>query len=251
MNALVAAVGPNRLMPGPDYGCVLINGRNGYDRENRSWILGRMIRDYEIWMDRAVRNKIGQMIEKRWQELKQDSKSQPERPAQVGLCVSIYRPDEAEAGAFGQPADRWLWIQSILVAVIQLGVAAIPCGISQDWSILLITACGIVLSSATASLPQWRKEKWACRRQREGKNIILTRGNGSQHAIVVLGCKGFLDLEDLAAGQTDANIATSIPTRITVAALALLWILVLITASGIRNHTWYLLAVGGIGKLEE
>ena len=73
-------------------------------------------------------------------------------------------------------------------------------------------------------------------------NIILTREVGSQHAIAILGTDGFLDLEDLASGQTDATASGL--TRLGLAGLAVLWILLLISAS-----TWFLLAVGGIGIL--
>jgi hypothetical protein len=37
--------------------------------------------------------------------------------------------------------------------------------------------------------------------------VITSRGNGSQHAIIILGeGKGF-DFEDLAAGQTNINVS--------------------------------------------
>lgn len=38
-------------------------------------------------------------------------------------------------------------------------------------------------------------------------------------------------------------------TRIILIGLAILWILLLITAAGIKQNTWFLLAVGGIGIL--
>jgi hypothetical protein len=52
------------------------------------------------------------------------------------------------------------------------------------------------------SLTQWRVEKWACRRLtgRSKKNFVLTRGNGAQHAIVIISDGRGLDLEDLATG---------------------------------------------------
>ena len=56
-----------------------------------------------------------------------------------------------------------------------------------------------------------------------------------------------LDLEDLATGQTNLDVSTSIATRIAVIALAILWISLLVTASGLTKNTWFLLSVGGIG----
>jgi hypothetical protein len=194
------------------------------------------------------------MIRGKWEELKAEARKEhqlePPAPAQVGLCVSIYKANPK--GKIGVPADNMLYFASVLVAFVQLGVAAIPFGIFGDYSIFMITIIGIILSSATASLPQWKMEKWACRllsasQRSADKKVILTRGNGSQHAIVILGCEGFLDLEDLAGGQTNVDVSASGPTRIAIMLLAFLWILLLITAAGVKNNTWFLMAVGGIG----
>jgi hypothetical protein len=82
----------------------------------------------------------------------------------------------------------------------------------------MITVCGITLSFATGSLSQWRKDKWAFRRQTQ-KDVILTRGNGSAHAIIILGNQKGLDLEDLAASSGDSEYA-SIKTKALVITLA-------------------------------
>jgi hypothetical protein len=82
------------------------------------------------------------------------------------------------------------------------------------------------------------------------KKVVLTRGNGSQHAIVILGDEGFLDLEDLAAGQTNMDMSASNTTRWIIAGLALLWVLLLITASGVKQNTWFLVAISGICNLQ-
>ncbi|KAI2618342.1 hypothetical protein GGR54DRAFT_149899 [Hypoxylon sp. NC1633] len=266
INALVDAMGENKLMPQPDYSCLVINGKTGHVRDNKSWIIGRMVRDYELWMDEDVKHKVNQIrndrLEKDQDERKEQKKAreakdngnpeptvqpEPTLPDQAGLCISIYEPDPE--GKFGKPGNGLLILQSIGIAILQLGVAAIPCGIRGDWGILLISAAGILLSSATASLTQWREEKWSGRRQENGheQNFILTRGNGSQHAIVVLGRERFLNLEDLASAKTYVPFSRSWHTRLTIFGLAALWILLLITASGLEEDTWFLLAVGGIG----
>jgi hypothetical protein len=101
----------------------------------------------------------------------------------------------------------------------------------------------------TGSLPQWKEEKWACR-DKSVKDVIMSRGNGSQHAIIILGeGKGF-DLEDLAAGQTNVDVSAPGTTRFALISLAVLWILLLITAAGIKQNAWFLLAIGGIGILQ-
>lgn len=241
-------------MPTPDCACIAINGKSGYGRSNSSWVLGRLVRDYEKWMDPEVKEKVNEIVNASWTELKTEAiknkRPAPERPKQAGLCVSIYKPTpNAKAGELVYDGIR---TSAFIVALFQLGIAAIPCGLFGDWGILMITVCGIILSFVMASLPQWKKEKWACRRldQDSDKNVVLTRGNGSQHAIVILGSKGFLNLEDLAGGQTNVDVSASNTTRVAIAGLAFLWILLLITAAGLKRNTWFLLAVGGIGILE-
>ncbi|KIW09859.1 hypothetical protein PV08_11960 [Exophiala spinifera] len=72
----------------------------------------------------------------------------------------------------------------------------------------------------------------------------------NQHAIIVLGDGKGLDLEDLAAGQTTVDVSASWATRVVVTVIAALWILMLITATGFKRNNWFLLAVGGIGTLQ-
>ncbi|CAM6003689.1 unnamed protein product [Sphagnum balticum] len=47
-STLMSIVGDGRLMPLPDYPAKVINAGSGYSRENRSWILGRLLRDFEL-----------------------------------------------------------------------------------------------------------------------------------------------------------------------------------------------------------
>ena len=205
-------------------------------------------------MDPKIQDKVEKIIDEKWEKLKADAKDngepEPERPKQAGLCVSIYKPTPGMTA--GVPAYDIIHLCGFAIAILQLGIAVIPCAIFGDWGILMITGSGICLSWVTAKLPQWKNEKWACRRMvRDGnKKVVLTRGNGSQHAIVILGDKGFLDLEDLAVGQSNVDVSTSHATRFAIAGLALLWILLLITAAGVKQNTWFLLAVGGIGILQ-
>jgi hypothetical protein len=51
-STIVTMVGDGRLMPEPDYACKVINVKNGYTHENRSWVIGRMLRDSEPPLDR-------------------------------------------------------------------------------------------------------------------------------------------------------------------------------------------------------
>ncbi|KAI8724311.1 hypothetical protein NCS52_00288900 [Fusarium sp. LHS14.1] len=261
ITAVVSAIGENKLMPPADFSCMVINGETGYVRDNHSWIIGRIVRDFETWMDKQpqaggppcpspnpVQACVEEIIELKWKELKERAKKkgqpEPERPPKAGLCVSIYKAKKATKGYPGYDAP---YIAGFLTCIVQVGVAAIPCGIFGDWSILVVTAAGIVLSFASGALPQWSKEKWACRIATK-KAFVLTRGNGSQHAIVIQGAGVGLDLEDLAAADNGAIADWG--TRLVVVALGFFWILLLITASGIKQNTWFLLAVGGMGILQ-
>ncbi|KAN0069078.1 hypothetical protein V8E54_012707 [Elaphomyces granulatus] len=244
VSALVSTVGENKLMPlDPDCKAKIINGRNGFTRENSSWILGRIVRDFGNWSKAATKNKTADVLNERWQELqKEDPKAA--KPTIAGLVVTVYQPSKTQPA--GVPQSDFVYWSGIVTAVVQLGVAAIPCGLFGDWGILMITACGIALAFTTGALRQWKKEKWACRPNAKDP-YILTRGNGTQHAIAILGNKYGLNLEDLAAGQSNVDVSTNTFTRAAVLGLSIFWVLLLITAAGLKTNTWFLLAVGGIG----
>lgn len=248
-------------MPLPDYTCKVINGKTGYVRDNSSWIIGRIVRDFEGWMDEGkkggpIRKQLDRMIEERWRMDKNAAESKAidlgkpleptTKPLQAGLCVSVYKAEKAQPGYPGYDLIYFIGFATIFV---QLGIAAIPYGVFGDWGILLVTICGIILSLASGSLSQWSEEKWACRKESR-KTVILTRGNGSQHAIVIVSDGEGLDLEDLAAGPMNVYASTSKWTRAAIIILAVCWILLLITTAGIKQNTWFLLAIGGIGILQ-
>lgn len=231
----------------PDCRSIVINGKSGYKRENSSWIIGRIVRDFHYWSNTETKEKTASIIAAHWEESKKRDANIP-KPDAAGLVVSIYRPSD-EVPAM-KPASDMIYWSGIITAIIQLGIAAIPVGLFGDWGVLLITGAGICLALLTGALGQWRKEKWNCRPNPNG-TFILTKGNGAQHVIVVLGSfnRG-LNLEDLASGQGTLNVAPNMFTRISLFCLALLWILLQITAAGLKNNTWFLLAVGGIGMVQ-
>ncbi|KAG8418072.1 hypothetical protein J3459_006280 [Metarhizium acridum] len=43
----MSAVGDHQLMPTPDFPCIVINGENRTVTSNKSWMLGRILRDHE------------------------------------------------------------------------------------------------------------------------------------------------------------------------------------------------------------
>lgn len=75
-------------MPAPDNPCKVINGHTGYVRENNSFVLGRIMRDFEVWMDNRIKEHLRQMLEQRWKMSIRDG----ERPAQRGSGEAMCRP---------------------------------------------------------------------------------------------------------------------------------------------------------------
>ena len=231
--SLLSAVGDKRLMPAaPDLQSVVIDTSYGHARTNQSWILGRVLRDYENhWMPSPVRQALEDVLVK------------AQKP-RAGLCISVFEahPDRVA----GEASRDLLWWTGYLVAIVQLVVAAIPWIIWHEWEIFVVTASGTILAFISASLSQWRVERWACRRN-ANNTVCLTQGNGAQHVLVIQAKGRGLNLEDLA----NANVARNPPstTGPAIVFIAVLWVGLLITVSGIHDHTWFLVAVGALGML--
>ncbi|KAJ5355825.1 hypothetical protein N7517_010434 [Penicillium concentricum] len=281
ISALLTAQSEDRLMPpAPDSSLRVINIGTGYMRFNRSWTLGRVFQNYEYWMPAEVEQRLqNHPVLYQDEEAGNADTEMPGKataatetylnprkfvsPHQARLCVSVYEWALDGPYPVAKPGYDWVYWLGIVVTVIQLGISAIPFGLDKDWSIFLVTVAGTILSYASGALPQWRKEKWACRTLERRKDVALTLGNGTQHVVVVLGAKGGLDLEDMAGGQLldDGEgrarrsrwmqlMSPSNTTRLMTFLLAVLWLMLLLTSTGIQEHAWYLLAVGGAGMLQ-
>ncbi|EXA33359.1 hypothetical protein FOVG_15429 [Fusarium oxysporum f. sp. pisi HDV247] len=257
ISAVVAALGENRLVRcPPEVSLKVINLRSGYDRPNQSWLLGRLVKTYDFWMPPEVKARLRDTCvlpsdEEQGCAVASVSSSSSSSSAgnsvldpcvaPIGLCVAVYKwVDGVEPGV---PARDWAWWSGFVASALQLGCSVVPWGRHGNWAIFVATAVGTVLAYISASLPQWRREKWHARRAR--KDVALTLGNGSQHVIVILGSDNGLDLEALASGKTPNTRATRVFTSI----MVVLWLALLITCTGIKTDTWYLLAVGGLGMI--
>lgn len=246
ISAALSAIGENRLLRcPPEISIQVINVKTGYARVNQSWVLGRLFKTYDFWMPKDVAERANNV---RAAKISVDEEASPsvmiKENHHAALCVSIY--EWSKSRPVGVPLRDWVWWSGVVVTAVQLGVSAIPFGIEGDWSILLVTAAGNVLSYTSGSLPQWRLEKWHARKlRRSGKQVALTLGNGSRHVIIVHSLEGEADLEDLAAGWAPDIWSTRFFTLV----LAILWIAFLLTSTGIKTNTWYLLAVGSLGML--
>ncbi|GIJ91899.1 hypothetical protein Asppvi_010874 [Aspergillus pseudoviridinutans] len=245
----ISALGQDRLMvQDADTQCRVINARTGVTRDNTSWVLGRIMRDFEYWKDRQTSNKLHTLIDHKWSVMRQRNPD-ARRPKFAGLVVSVYKPSETQPP--GIPVRDGLYWSGAVVLILQLSIAAIPCGLFGDWGILMITAVGIILSLITGSLPAWAREKWPCRRDSED-GYILTGGYGNQHAIIILGNGHGLNLEDLAVGGgNDMEDIQGLGTTVAMFLLAVSWVSLLITASALKTNSLFLLAIGSVGMIHK
>ena len=264
--ALISVIGEGRLLPPPDYPTKVFNLKSGYYRENKNWVIGRLLRDNE-----------GRV-------------AKPYPLLDRGIRISIYKAlpnGTPNSFRFFAPASSSMAISGAFVMLGQLIVAAIPLILYGNWAIFLITAAGTLLALIMGALPQWKAEKLPAR-QKTQKNIALTSGNGSRDVMIIIGAGECLDLEELCAAETPRSLrpwekfaafshqvrpATSPQTergeepvqraitwskfpvgfwltRSVCAVESVFWLALLVTVAGLRADTWYLLAVGGIGMFQ-
>lgn len=262
--SLVAVLGDGRLLPAPDVSCRVINLQSGHGRDNKHWLIGRIVRDNEAYMSRKFPRASG------------------------GIRISVWEAVENRKNLNGVTHSYWgIHWWGVIIMVVQLGIASIPFALYQDWGVFLITAAGTFLSLVTGALPQWTTEKLP-NRQHSEQNFALTTGNGSKDIMIVLGNGNSLNLEQLSTSETPRNpgpwekfqnyrapnTATpeGLPSRRRSSQLlvvktrggfptgffityvmsilqAALWLALMASVSALSSNTWYLLVVGGIGML--
>lgn len=237
-SAICAVFGDFVAMPKPDCDCKVINADSKQGRDNRSWVLGRLVRDQGPTVDAALTIEIYDIVGPRNAVLNRDG--------------TVEREGEREGRRMGVATKDWVYWFGCLVIVVQLGVACIPGALFGHWLILVLTAAGTILAQAQSWLPQWRKEKWSSRPLPGDKTRVtcLTRGNGSRMAIVIVSNGVGLRLEDMAAGYTAFKFERT--SAIGTIALAVLWIAHLITIQSLNSgaETWVLLAIGALGMVQ-
>ncbi|KAJ6512694.1 hypothetical protein C8R45DRAFT_961097 [Mycena sanguinolenta] len=217
-SAVLAAIGSRRFAPEPDCPCTLIEVETKYPRDVHSWVLSRVVRDYTF---------------------------AGEEPR--GLTVSFYQTIPGKK--MSVPDRDSVYWSGVIVILLQLGIAVIPGALLGNWVIFILTFGGIALVQLQASLPQWQKELWAGRKvdPKKPEIVCLTRGNGSAFAIVIRNTEpGGIRLSDMAAGREVLDKATVPATMI----LAVLWIIHLFCTAGLETDSWYSLAIGAIGMLQ-
>ncbi|KAF8867407.1 hypothetical protein BDZ45DRAFT_795123 [Acephala macrosclerotiorum] len=252
--ALVGVLGSGRLLPEPDYPVKVFNLANGYMRENRHWVIGRLVRDNETFMTK-------------------------ERPLDGGaMRISIFEAARCTSSAAVAGSGR-VRVLSIITMLLQFGIAAIPAGLWDEWGVLMITGGGTLLALAE-KMPS---------KTNSNKNFALTSGNGSRDIMIIRGCGNSLDLEELAASESprstriweklqylsrpvlddqgnptrhgnnmpirEARMLWGIPLGFLVTGAlctiqSILWIVLLITVAGLKSHSWFILAVGALGMFQ-
>jgi hypothetical protein len=162
-------------MPGSDTPCTVINVNNGQSRGNNSWVLGRTMRDFEWWMGRPVREKVEEVKKNKFNFDREQAEKQGkdpgkvEFPAHAGLVVSFWKVDPDKKDQLQKPGRDILFWSGVIIAIVQLGISAIPLGIYGNWGVFLVTASAICLCFTTGFWKQWGREKWACRQTPPGK----------------------------------------------------------------------------------
>jgi len=178
--ALVSIMGDGKLLPPPDYPVKVFNLKSGYSKENRNWVLGRILRDLET----------------------QIAKTASPHDGTYGIQISVWealdntnRPTQFSWG-------RIHWV-SLLMTTLQFAIATVPAlpSVGGDWSVLFITAVGTLLIQLIGILPQWVAEKLP-NRQHAARTYALTSGNGSRDIIVIIGNGKCLDLEEMANAES-------------------------------------------------
>ncbi|KAI1122945.1 hypothetical protein F5Y10DRAFT_286658 [Nemania abortiva] len=266
--ALIGMMGDGRLLPPPDYPVKVFNLDSGYSRDNKNWVIGRIVRDMEAFLSRD-KPMLGRAIR-----------------------ISVWKAKE-NPNRYTKHSYSKIHILGLATTTIQLAIASIPLILYGDWSILFLTAAGTLLAIVTGSLPQWRAEKLPNRQHSKAK-FALTSGNGSRDIMVVIGDGQCLDLEELCLEETPRNERpwekfsreqTGLPTEpkmvpggllhfyrtmtcimntMTIGGLpsgfwitlcvcvvqSLAWLVLLITTAAIAEHTWFLILVGLIGMFQ-
>lgn len=227
---------------------IVVDAEAGHYRTTKSWVLGRFLRDED---DRLSDKLKSEAAHRRWTTTEEihatavqledlSSPVQPKRPWEA-LRITVYDVHPDPPCPHGVPTLDLVWYSGFAIIFIQLVIGMLAWVLNANWAIFLVTAAGNALALAGGSLPQWRAEKWSCPKT-GGGTVILTQGNGSRHAIVILGRwreNIGLDLEVLGRGMR--TVRASIVTRIASVVLALLWIVLLITVAGLRENTWCML----------
>lgn len=144
-NSVAYALGDGIFLPAPEFPATVISIGSGDRRENRSWVIGRLLRDLEILIERECKNP---------------------RELDSGLVVTVFK---AQAGTESyrprRPKKDKIWFWFGITLLVQFSVSIVPGILYQNWYILIISVAGNLLATFNASLGTMRKEKVPGKRQ--------------------------------------------------------------------------------------
>lgn len=255
VTTLLSALGEGKLMPDVDCSSIAVNAREASRRTNGSWVLGRLLRDWEMraeygYKDAALVVTVFQFVGNDQHQrclLARSRGSDVERDRRRG--------SEQRKRQQGVPTLDRIWFAGFGVILTQCVIAVIAMCTTGSWLTLTVTVGGTILALAGGALPQWRHEKWNCRKSdpagehgtKSAKTVVLTRGNGHRHVIIIVDSDRLgIDLEDLAAGRVDRSQST-LPA---VLILAILWVGLLLLAGNSTDNSWFLVAIGSLGMAQ-
>jgi hypothetical protein len=215
VNLLLSSVGDKKLLPAPERSAMVINCANAYQRDNKSWVLERLLRDHELAV--PINNKT-------------DS-----------LRIDIF-----ELGPLRKVRTDFVWWLGWLTIAMQIGIAIVPWVLYGDWGVMMVVLSGNLLVSLTCAPPQWRDEKWSVRGLKKDNVTCLTRGNGHKHVMVFIGSPECPDLEVYATSSSTPRWETS-PV---IAAISVLWLCLLLSVIALKNNSWFLVGTGALGMIQ-
>jgi hypothetical protein len=186
VNALRSAIGEKKLMPQPDCPAIVINAKSHHVRQNQSWILGRILRDFNHWKPQQVIDRERVVLHELAEQEKRRKISEPvKRKSHIAISVSVFKASQTRGP--GKPTHDWVYFTGLGTMLVHFGVVSIPCALYQDWAVILTTVLGSLFALAYGALPAWKEEKFGACGKGASKTIVMTRGNGSPNVIVIRG----------------------------------------------------------------
>lgn len=236
----------------------MVNTYTGRVHTNMSWLLGRLLRNHEYWKQSLIE----EAKRKRTDVVQvQEIVDNVEREKDAELTVYVYTETHRRKRSWKDSHD-WVWISGVVVTLLQLGIAAIPVGLYREWEILAITAAGICLAFATgfvngaASRPRKRptlkqltgrkKKMKEGEEKNEPRTYVLTEGPNANLVVMIKSNEKGTDLEEFARVTDEGKNSTIFESAI----LLVLWVGLLITITGLKTKTWFVVAIGAIGMLQ-
>lgn len=147
-------------MPTSDYSAILGNCSNGFARDAKYWVLGRLLRDH------ITRYPV-------------DARSEDEGGRAESIRIDNFALDPITTS----PACDLVWWSGWAILLVQIGIAIAPWVLFGDWGVMMVALCGNGLAAITCAMPQWTEEKWSGRTLQRDKVICLTGGNGHHHGV--------------------------------------------------------------------